>query len=106
MNVRSVVEMEPRDTTVLMRELERSLAYEYAVGVLRSYCASYENAEGQECFDLKTPWLTGDMQGELQVAARYLEWRGLLLRGAKDGEERFAIVLDEEEAFPTPEVTA
>jgi len=101
---RCVVEMAPRDTSVLMRELEQSLAYEYSSDVLRSYCASYENEDGQECFDLKTPWLTGEMQSELNEAVRYLEWRGLLLHGQKD--PRFAIVLDEDEAFVTPEVPA
>lgn len=101
---RSVVEMAPRDTSVLMRELEQSLAYEYASDVLRSFCASYENEDGQECFDLKTPWLTGDMQSELNEAARYLDWRGLLAHGEKD--PRFVVVLDEDEAQPKPEVSA
>lgn len=94
-----VVEMQPRDGSARMRVLERSLAYEHCLGVLNGHCASAENEHGEECFDLESASPSSDIRALLNDVVRYLEWRGLLERNAKD--PRWVIVHDED-----PEVVA
>ena len=60
--------------TAEMRDLERSMAYEHASGIIDG--ESYSKPDG---------WMEVDIEGEVEIfdAVRYLEWRGLVERHAQ-----------------------
>lgn len=92
---KAVLSMPVPEHVRAMQQLERSLAYEHCLGVLNAYCVVRENEDGEEAFNTADLGRSRDVVNE---AVRYLDWRGLLLRGVAD--PRWAVVLDEDEEEP------
>ena len=80
----------------LLREIERTLAFERAAGVIESQCIVNEEENLDSWYDL------GSADLDLSQEIAYLLSRGLLIRHGT--EPRWVMIRDEDEAQPTQAV--